>query len=77
MVLCDINITEPKLQNIKGDITLHHIDIMAMCCRVMTPFYFFFSFSCVIFICIVVLHAVRFFFYIIYWLALLLIMSLN
>ena len=33
----------------EGDITLHYIDILAMCCRVISPsFLFFCSFSCVI-----------------------------
>ena len=32
-----------------SDITQHHIDIMAMCCRVISPFYFC-SFSYVIYV---------------------------
>jgi len=33
----------------EGDITLHYIDILAMYCRVISPFYFC-SFSCEIYV---------------------------
>ena len=29
---------------------LHYIDIMAMCCRVISPSFYFCSFSCVIYV---------------------------
>jgi len=44
-------ITQLKLQKYKeGGITLHYIDILAMCCRVISPSFYFCSFSCVIYI---------------------------
>ena len=45
-------ITQLKLQKIEeGDITLHHIYIMAMCSReISSSFFYFCSFSCVIYV---------------------------
>ena len=39
-------ITQLKLQKNKkeGDITLHYIDILAMCCRVISPSFLFLQF---------------------------------
>ena len=46
-----INITQLKLQNQKeGDITLHHIAIISMCCRVIQPSFYFCNFSYVLYI---------------------------
>ena len=37
-------------KNKEGDITLHHIDIMTMWCRIVSPSFYFCSFSCVIYV---------------------------